>query len=327
MSLTVTSRSKFIVTIISFFVAATTVRAAVPGPEEPWLDAGANGFHMGGEIASRDAPVAMAGWRDAGASAEQADAALAAARWEAWKAGATMSAEWQSQKLSDYADSPFNTWLLVFNQGKEGIESITEYVRGRTPPRELASYLFMRGKDLIIVSRQQAGADDFAVPIATLVRSGDAWIAKTVGSEDTYRQAPDGGLAIDREIYGGRHSERYHPNGQAVFTNEDLVVRRGAFETKPEYGVAQWSEKPTTASDDVDYAYWFNSVKDSDLSFSIGNAEPIADARFIGLSALTAGPTGLENLAIADVVFGSTRRATPVLAWAYLGRLPQRNAN
>ena len=320
-------RSHIVVIAISMFILAVASISATPGPGEPWLDAGANSFRQRDDLAVAGTLTSMAGWRDAGANAGVAEEALASARWEAWKAGAQASAEWQSQKLSDYADSPFNTWLLVFNQGKEGIDSITEYVRGNAPPRELASYLFMRGKDRIIVSRQQAGADDFAVPIATLVRSGNGWTAKTASSEDTYRPAPDGGLAIDREIYGGRHSERYQPNGQAVFTDADLVVRRGAFESKPEFGVAQWSEKPTGESDGIDYAYWFNSVKDSDLSFSVGNAEPIADARFIGLSTLTAGPSGLENLAIADVVLGSNRRATPVLAWAYLGRLPQRNTN
>ena len=325
-SSTFTGARAFAVIMFPMFLAIE-MAVAEPGPEEPWLDAGANAFFHIDEGATIDPTMATAGWRDAGAGAKVTEAALAATRWEAWKSGALMSAEWKSQKLSNSPGSPFDTWLLVFNKGAKGIESVTEYVRGDNPPRELASYLFMRGEDLVIISRQQAGADDFAVPIATLTRSGDSWIARTASSENTYRRASDGGLAIDRVIYGGRYTERYRPDGQATFSNADLVVRRGAFESKPEYGLAQWSEKPTSASDEIDYAYWFNSVKDSDLSFSVGNAEPIADARFIGLSALTAGPSGLENLAIADVVLGSNRRATPVLAWAYLGRLPQRNTN
>ncbi len=313
--------------LMAAFMYAPEAACADPDPENPWRDAGANAFNRGRASVSAGTAVSIGGWRDAGASAAVEESALAGARWEAWKSGALMSAEWRSEKLLDTAAAPFNTWLLVFNRGENGIDSVTEYVRGKKPQRELARYLFMRGKDRILVSRQQAGADDFAVHIATLDRSGEAWIVRTPSSEDSYRRSPDGGLTIDRILYGGRQSERYQPDGRAVFTKADLVTRRGAFESKPEFGVAQWSEIPTGAADDMDYAYWFDSVKNENLSFSIGNAEPLADARFAGLSDLLTGPLSLENLVIADVVFGSYRRATPVLAWAFLGKMPQRSAN
>ena len=61
------------------------------------------------------------------------------------------------------------------------------------------------------------------------------------------------------------------------------------------------------------------------MRLSVDEVEPEAMLRFEGASALTAGPTGLENLVIADIVFGLDRRITPVLAWAFLGVLPERS--
>ncbi len=310
-----------------------------------WLDAGASApwavtaeLEDRGDVAAargESVAVSSASWRDAGAGASAEAELIAVARWEALKAGALMSAEWKSEKLALSPDVPFDTWLLVFSKGESGIDSIAEYVRGggsetgvttsAAIPAELATYGLLRGKDLVILSRRESGSIDFAKPFAVLQRLDGAWIAKTAASTASYRYLPGGGLAIERDIYGRKFGERYLPTGTALFTEGGSLARRGAFEAKPAYGVAQWTEQYAGPTEAEEIAYWYDVVRDDNLVFSVGDAEPIADARFVGTSALTSGSAGLENLAIADVVLGSDRRATPVLAWAFLGRLPSRN--
>ncbi|HUX38279.1 MAG TPA: hypothetical protein VMV44_10300 [Rectinemataceae bacterium] len=343
------SKPRLIGLFAGIVLAAATSHPAsatsLPGAEEAWLDAGASapwarvldGAARGGAsvAGTEGAVVSMASWRDAGAGASAEAELIAAARWEALKSGALMSAEWKSEKLALSPDVPFDTWLLVFSKGEAGIDSIAEYVRGGgavdgaaatgAAPAELATYGLLRGKDLVILSRRESGSIDFAKPFAVLQRFEGAWIAKTATSTSSYRRLPGGELAIEREVYGEKLGERYLPSGTALFTQGGSLARKGAFETKPAYGVAQWTEKYATQTDAEEIAYWYNVVRDDSLVFSVGDAEPIADARFVGTSALTSGSAGLENLAIADVVLGSDRRATPVLAWALLGRLPSRS--
>lgn len=319
---------------MSATLAAGSLASAegVNPPEEPWLDAGASahwarppaeatGLGTGGTSAG----IAIAaGWRDAGAGAAVAESALAAARWQAWRIGALMSAEWRSDKLSMAPGIPFDTWLVVFSKGENGIGGVEEYVRGADNPVPLASYGVLRSEGLAIISRREAGSVDFAQPFATLRREGDAWVATTPSSMSTYRLLPGGGISVDRQIYGKSKVERYLPDGTASFTNSGVLERTGRFAGKSEFGIEEWTERPTR-EDLVGMNYYYQSVNDDSLKLTVDDEyEPIASAAFLGAAALTTGPSALENLAIADTVLGSDRRSTPILAWALLGRLPSR---
>lgn len=304
---------------------APVAAAALSLDQGPWLDAGASRPPPLGGSLGPSSNLAYAGWRDAGAGEKANREAVDRARWAAWKTGALMAAEWRSDKLSNSPDAPFDTWLLVFSPGESGVQSVGEYTRGADAPTPLAVYELIRGKDLVLLSRRETGSRDFAQPFATLRREAGAWVAETATSVSRYSLLADGALAIDREVYGSRLGERYAPGGTATFTEDGVLARRGSFEAKPEFGVAQWTERPAEGGDQVETAYWYDSIRDDRLAFSVGDAEPIAEARFEGASALTAGSGGLEGLAIADTILGSSRRATPVLAWALLGRLPPRD--
>jgi len=282
-----------------------------------WLDAGASLFRpRGGALAVPGTSLLSSAWLDAGAGR----IGLAA--------GEVMVAVWKSEKLASAPAAAFDTWKLHF-RGSEGgsLSRVSEWELGAGGAREASVYGLVRGEGLVLVTRKE-GPGGEARPFATLLFRDGAWEAQGPVESAVYRPLAGGGLAIERRRYGGLSREEYLPGGKARASLAGKPEWEGSF-TRPEDSLQAiapaWVERQAADPQGIlDLSYTFDSAEDDALSLSVGDVEPQAQLAVAGLSRLTAGSRGLENLVVAEVVLGPDRRLTPVLVWSWLGELPAR---
>jgi hypothetical protein len=307
------------VTRMLLVVALLGLFAATVFALEGWRDAGAASMRAAPD--SRAEAVYEA-WLDAGVGKDLAfgqAAALMARRAE----GELMVARWKSDKLAAQPDAPFEGWEFRFADAGGAIKGVTEYEIVGGGSRPAATYGMLRGEGLVVLSRRDLGGASLAQPFATVRRVEGGYEVTAAVYRSTYRRLPGGGLGIRREVYGSTRGEDYLPGGSATLTEGGATERRGFFDPAPTEAARTWVErKPEDPRGILDRMYWYEKIEDDSVALAIGDVEPVASLRVEGLAALTSGPEGLENLAIADTVLGLDRRMTPVLALAWMGIVP-----
>jgi hypothetical protein len=322
--------SKYRWILAAFFVAASalvgTVAAADGSPARAtmptWSDAGVSLALVGLGSLAVTAPQGATGPATAASAAVWLDAGASLPRnLSAGGPGALLEVVWKSDRLGAAAGYDYDGWRLDFEVERGRLATVREFEIGGPGPREAAVYRVLRGEGLVILSRQVGSKVEPPQPFATLQRSDGGWQATSATQRSSYLPLAGGGLGIEREVYGGARSEDYRPGGKGL-VRDGTVERRGFLEAGPP--VAWVERKAGDAEGILDRMYWYDKMSGDSMSVSIGEVEPVAETGFRGASAFTGGPDGLENLVIADLILGLDRRATPVLALAWLGELPLR---
>ncbi len=298
-----------------------------------WLDAGAGlpgkGAGTAGStgFAPSTAPALppRTAWMDAGAGVQEVRALAQdadAIRWAAWKSEAPFSVDWTSSKLEMHPEADYDTWLVNFAIDGTGVAGVKEYTKGRGGVGELAVFGILRGEDVVYLSRRQSGGRDFSYSYATLEKRDGAWHSRSGADARIYRRAADGGIEIVWEGSKVTEIAAYHPDGTATTTRNGTMTGSGSFSRSGGPGSLVWIERESSDSDGSgQIEFTFTPGPAGGFGLSVGGPEPIASAKFEGIQVLRSGDP-LENLAIADLILGYSRRATPVLVWSILGVYP-----
>jgi hypothetical protein len=191
----------------------------------------------------------------------------------------------------------------------------------RASARQSAAFTLLRGDGLIILSIREAGAAS-TTAFATILSKDGGYEVTSAVLRSFYRRAANGALVITRSLYGEEWKEEYGPDGRGRITGVKDRARQGFFR-KSNYGIAEYAEiVPGDSLGNLDRAFVYTRKGGDYLAFSVEEVEPIAEVRMRGLQNLCTGPDALQNLILADLIFGLDRRMTPVLAWALLGVEP-----
>lgn len=137
----------------------------------------------------------------------------------------------------------------------------------------------------------------------------------------SYSTTPGGGLRIEREGSEGRLIEEYLPDGRSVLSKEEGPIAEGGLRRVNDM-MEYFERTPGDEDGSLELFYTIEALGPDRYRFETGRVEPIAWILMEGIRENLQGESALESLAILDQAMGAGKRVTPLLALAFIGKLP-----
>jgi hypothetical protein len=144
-------------------------------------------------------------------------------------------------------------------------------------------------------------------------------VAKGKDFTFTYSAPAGKGLRIERRYGERRYIEEWKPDGAAIITDTEGRGAKGRFEGAwplPSRYI-EGSESDPSGGSDTEYSFF---DVEGGVKFRADSAEPLGECFVADLAKGRPEGISLEDIALIDIILGTDRRVTPLLARMYLGK-------